>query len=100
LNDDIKNELQKLNYDVKVINPATCLQLIMKKNNTFYGYGDFRRPDAFASHGAVSGDGRFHGEVINRRPAFRSSILKYDAQSFHTAIATLISDLAVEIPIC
>jgi hypothetical protein len=21
----------------------------MKKNNTFYGYGDFRRPDAFAS---------------------------------------------------
>ena len=49
LNDDIKNELQKLNYDVQVINPATCLQLIMKKNNTFYGYGDFRRPDAFAS---------------------------------------------------
>jgi gamma-glutamyltranspeptidase/glutathione hydrolase len=49
LNDEIKNELQKLNYDVQVINPATCLQLIMKKNNTFYGYGDFRRPDAFAS---------------------------------------------------
>tara|TARA_A200000159_G_scaffold67299_1_gene62304 strand:+ start:1 stop:1374 length:1374 start_codon:yes stop_codon:yes gene_type:complete len=49
LNDEIKNELQKLNYDVQVINPATCLQLIMKKNSTFYGYGDFRRPDAFAS---------------------------------------------------
>jgi gamma-glutamyltranspeptidase/glutathione hydrolase len=49
LNDEIKNELQKLNYNVQVINPATCLQLIMKKNNTFYGYGDFRRPDAFAS---------------------------------------------------
>lgn len=49
LNDDIKNELTKLNYNVKVINPATCLQLIMKKNDIFYGYGDFRRPDAFAS---------------------------------------------------
>ena len=49
LNDDIKNELNKLNYNVRIINPATCLQLIMKKNNTFYGYGDFRRPDAFAS---------------------------------------------------
>ena len=49
LNDDIKNELNKLNYNVRIINPATCLQLIMKKNDTFYGYGDFRRPDAFAS---------------------------------------------------
>lgn len=49
LNDDIKNELIKLNYNVRIINPATCLQLIMKKNDTFYGYGDFRRPDAFAS---------------------------------------------------
>ena len=49
LNDDIKNELKKLNYNVRIINPATCLQLIMKKNDTFYGYGDFRRPDAFAS---------------------------------------------------
>ena len=49
LNDDIKNELIKLNYNVSIINPATCLQLIMKKNDTFYGYGDFRRPDAFAS---------------------------------------------------
>ena len=49
LNDDIKNELIKLDYNVRIINPATCLQLIMKKNDTFYGYGDFRRPDAFAS---------------------------------------------------
>ena len=49
LNDDIKKELTKLNYNVKVINPETCLQLIMKKNDIFYGYGDFRRPDAFAS---------------------------------------------------
>ena len=35
LNDEIKNELQKLNYDVQVINPATCLQLIMKKITLF-----------------------------------------------------------------
>ena len=49
LNEDIQNELEKLNYNVQVISPATCLQLIMLKNQTFYGYGDFRRPDAFAS---------------------------------------------------
>jgi gamma-glutamyltranspeptidase/glutathione hydrolase len=49
VNDKIKNELIDLNYNVKVINPATCLQTIMHKDNTFYGYGDFRRPDAFAS---------------------------------------------------
>ena len=30
--------------------------------------------------------------VINFSPAFRSSILKYDAQSSHTAIATLMFD--------
>ena len=49
LNEDIQNELEKLNYNVEVISPATCLQLIMLRNQTFYGYGDFRRPDAFAS---------------------------------------------------
>ena len=49
LNEDIQNELEKLNYNVQVISPATCLQLIMLRNQTFYGYGDFRRPDAFAS---------------------------------------------------
>jgi len=42
-------KLLGLNYNVKVINPATCLQTIMFKNNKFYGYGDFRRPDAYAS---------------------------------------------------
>jgi gamma-glutamyltranspeptidase/glutathione hydrolase len=49
INEDIKLKLLGLNYNVKVINPATCLQTIMFKNNKFYGYGDFRRPDAYAS---------------------------------------------------
>ena len=34
------------------------------------------------------GDGRFHGEVINLKPFKRSSILKYEDQSSHIAIAT------------
>ena len=29
--------------------PLTCLQTIMFKDGIFTGYGDFRRPDAFAS---------------------------------------------------
>ena len=49
INEDVKLKLLGLNYNVKVINPATCLQTIMFKNNKFYGYGDFRRPDAYAS---------------------------------------------------
>jgi gamma-glutamyltranspeptidase/glutathione hydrolase len=49
LNDNIKQQLLNLNYKVKVIDPATCLQTIMFKDGKYYGYGDFRRPDAFAS---------------------------------------------------
>ena len=49
LNDNIKQQLLDLNYAVKVIDPATCLQTIMFKDGKYYGYGDFRRPDAFAS---------------------------------------------------
>ena len=49
LNDNIKQQLSNLNYKVKVIDPATCLQTIMLKDGKYYGYGDFRRPDAFAS---------------------------------------------------
>ena len=49
LNDNIKQQLSNLNYKVKVIDPATCLQTIMFKDGKYYGYGDFRRPDAFAS---------------------------------------------------
>jgi gamma-glutamyltranspeptidase/glutathione hydrolase len=45
----VKNQLLKLKYNIKIINPATCLQTIMYKNNMYYGYGDSRRPDAFAS---------------------------------------------------
>ena len=49
LNNNIKQQLLNLNYKVKVIDPATCLQTIMFKDGKYYGYGDFRRPDAFAS---------------------------------------------------
>ena len=49
LNNDIRQQLLNLNYKVEVINPATCLQTIMFKDDKYYGYGDFRRPDAFAS---------------------------------------------------
>ena len=45
----ISNQLLELKYNIKIINPATCLQTIMYKDNMYYGYGDFRRPDAFAS---------------------------------------------------
>ena len=38
-----------LNYKVEVIDPATCLQTIMFKDEKYFGYGDFRRPDALAS---------------------------------------------------
>ena len=58
--------------------------------NIIYG------PEALASYGAVSGAGLFHGEVINLNPAFLSSILKYEAQSSQTAIATFIFDCVVD----
>ena len=45
----MRQQLLNLNYKVKVIDPATCLQTIMFKDGKYYGYGDFRRPDAFAS---------------------------------------------------
>jgi len=49
LNNDMRQQLLNLNYKVEVIDPATCLQTIMFKDDKYYGYGDFRRPDAFAS---------------------------------------------------
>ena len=49
LEDSIKDKLLSLNYNVQVIEAATCLQTIMYKDGTYFGYGDFRRPDAFAS---------------------------------------------------
>ena len=45
---DKKNWLLDAGYNIEIIEPATNLQLIMKKNNTYYGYGDFRRTDSFA----------------------------------------------------
>ena len=48
LTEDKKNWLLNAGYNIEIIEPATNLQLIMKKNNTYYGYGDFRRPDSFA----------------------------------------------------
>ena len=49
INPMIKKKLLDAMYDIKIIKPATCLQTIMFKDNKFYGYGDYRRPDAFAS---------------------------------------------------
>ena len=48
LTEDKKNWLLNAGYNIEIIEPATNLQLIMKKNDTYYGYGDFRRPDSFA----------------------------------------------------
>jgi gamma-glutamyltranspeptidase/glutathione hydrolase len=49
IDSELKSKLLKLKYNIKIIKPATCLQTIMYKDNLYYGYGDFRRPDAFAS---------------------------------------------------
>ena len=49
IEDNLNKELSNIGYDLKVSNPLTCIQTIMFKNGTFTGYGDFRRPDAFAS---------------------------------------------------
>ena len=38
-----------MNYSIVITDPLTCLQLIMYKDKKFYGYGDFRRVDAYAS---------------------------------------------------
>ena len=44
-----------MDYDTSIVIPLTCLQTIMFKDDVYYGYGDFRRVDAFAS-----------GEIIDR----------------------------------
>jgi gamma-glutamyltranspeptidase/glutathione hydrolase len=38
-----------MGYSVKIRRPLTCIQTIMYKDGKYYGYGDFRRPDAYAS---------------------------------------------------
>ncbi|MDA8899685.1 gamma-glutamyltransferase [Gammaproteobacteria bacterium] len=49
IEDNSKNWLLNAGYNIKIIEPQTNLQLIMKKNGSYYGYGDFRRPDSYAS---------------------------------------------------
>ena len=49
LSENTRHELLDLNYNIQIIEPATCLQTIIYKDNKYYGYGDYRRPDAFAS---------------------------------------------------
>jgi gamma-glutamyltranspeptidase/glutathione hydrolase len=38
-----------MGYEIRIRRPLTCIQTIMYKNKIYSGYGDFRRPDAFAS---------------------------------------------------
>ena len=40
--------LTKKGYEIMKINPATALQIVMMKNNYYYGFGDTRRPDSLA----------------------------------------------------
>jgi gamma-glutamyltranspeptidase/glutathione hydrolase len=49
INDKLKKELSDMKYNIEVKDPLTCIQTIMFQDNKYYGYGDFRRPDAFAS---------------------------------------------------
>jgi len=49
INDKLKKELSDMKYNIDVKDPLTCIQTIMFQDNKYYGYGDFRRPDAFAS---------------------------------------------------
>ena len=49
IDDGIRNDLELMGYDIKITAPLTCIQTIMYQDNEFSGYGDYRRPDAFAS---------------------------------------------------
>ena len=53
ISENMFEELESIGYKVKVSKPLTCIQTIMLNGNTFSGYGDFRRPDAYAS-GAIN----------------------------------------------
>tara|TARA_Y100000766_G_scaffold59747_1_gene49045 strand:- start:3856 stop:5616 length:1761 start_codon:yes stop_codon:yes gene_type:complete len=53
ISENMYEELESIGYKVKVSKPLTCIQTIMLNGNTFSGYGDFRRPDAYAS-GAIN----------------------------------------------
>ena len=49
IEENSKEWLLDAGYNIKIIQPQTNIQLIMNKNDTYFGYGDFRRPDSFAS---------------------------------------------------
>ena len=49
IDEKINDELTKMNYITRTTLPLTCLQTIMFIEDTYYGYGDFRRVDALAS---------------------------------------------------
>ena len=49
IDDGIRNDLELMGYEIKITAPLTCIQTIMYQDNEFSGYGDYRRPDAFAS---------------------------------------------------
>ena len=49
IDEKIDDELKNMNYTTKTTLPLTCLQTIMFIEDTYYGYGDFRRVDALAS---------------------------------------------------
>ena len=49
IDDKASKELIDMGYSVKIRRPLTCIQTIMYKDGKYYGYGDFRRPDAYAS---------------------------------------------------
>ena len=46
---EIWNEIFSRELFIKCRKNVCYLQLIMKKNGSYYGYGDFRRPDSYAS---------------------------------------------------
>ncbi len=49
IENEAKAELENMGYSIEIKEPLTCIQTIMFSNNKYYGYGDFRRPDALAS---------------------------------------------------
>lgn len=49
IDEKINDELTNMNYITRTTLPLTCLQTIMFIEDTYYGYGDFRRVDALAS---------------------------------------------------
>ena len=49
IDEKINDELENMNYITRTTLPLTCLQTIMFIEDTYYGYGDFRRVDALAS---------------------------------------------------